>query len=350
MQEKRYHSEMASSWVSLFSRERIDILIIINVIRKKITMEGPKLSIDEQISDMQKKGVIFEKVGIPEAKRFLRENNYYFKVKAYGRNYDKYSSTSKKGQYINLDFAYLRELSTIDMYLRKVILSMALDIEHALKVQMLYDLSVNPDEDGYAIVEEYFDADYIRLKTIHDKIGKSATSDLVQKHAENDDRYALWELVEVVSFGDFIDLYQLYYSKYKTKADYSSFLWSIKFLRNAAAHNNCIINSLKAPYNVTLHKNKDIIFQISKIKTISEKSRSTWLQNPVVHDFVILVYVYLNVIKSEGIKQNGIKELKWLFDERMVKNREYFEKNNSIRECYIFVHKCVTTFCNIFRK
>ncbi len=313
-------------------------------------MERPKLSIEEQISDMQNKGITFEKVSIPEAKRFLRESNYYYKLKAYGRNYDKYTSTAKQGQYINLDFAYLQELSTLDMYLRRIILTMALDIEHALKVQLLYDLSINPDEDGYAIVKEYLEADFFRIKSLHDKIGRSAASDIVKKHADNEDKYALWELVEVVSFGDFIDLYQLYYSKYRTKHDYSTFLWAIKFLRNAAAHNNCIINSLKAPYNVSLHKNKDIIFQVSKIKTISEKSRSKWLQNPVVHDFVILIYVYLNVIQSEGIKKHGIQELKWLFDDRMLKNREYFEKNDSICECYSFVQKCVAVFCNKFRK
>ena len=74
------------------------------------------------------------------------------------------------------------------------------------------------------------------------------------------------------------------------------------------------------------------------------------MQNPVVHDFIILVYVYLKVIKSDGLKKHGIQELKWLFDDRMVKNSEYFEKNTSIRECYTFVHKCVTSFCNMFRK
>ena len=74
------------------------------------------------------------------------------------------------------------------------------------------------------------------------------------------------------------------------------------------------------------------------------------MQNPVIHDFIILVYVYLNVIKSDGIKQNGINELKWLFDDRMLKNKAYFENNNSIREAYLFVHKCVTFFCNKYRK
>ena len=137
---------------------------------------------------------------------------------------------------------------------------------------------------------------------------------------------------------------------YKSREDYSSYLWSIKFLRNAAAHNNCIINSLKAPYNVTIHRNKQIASRISKIKSISEKSRKTWMQNPVVHDFVILVYVYLNAIKSEGIKKKGIKDLLWLFEERMTKHKEYFDKNNNICECYRFTTKCVKTFCNIYRK
>lgn len=313
-------------------------------------MTRSKLTIDEQITDMRSKGITFEHADSNEAKNFLKYNNYYFKLKAYERNYDKYNTTAKKGQYINLDFAYLKELSTLDMYLRKIILTMALDIEHALKVQLLFDLSQNPDEDGYTIVKEYLDADYMRIKTLHDKIGKSAASDLIQKRQDENDNYALWEIVEVLSFGNFIDLYQLYYLKYPSKNEFSSYLWSLKFLRNAAAHNNCLLNSLKAPYNVILHKNKDILFHISKIKTISEKSRNTWMQNPVVHDFIILVYVYLNVIKSYGIKQNGINQLKWLFEERLPRHKEYFSKNVSIIECYHFTHKVVITFCNKYRK
>ena len=45
----------------------------------------------------------------------------------------------------------------------------------------LYDLTQNSDEDGYNIVMEYLDSDYMRTKTLCDKIGKSATSDLIKK-------------------------------------------------------------------------------------------------------------------------------------------------------------------------
>ena len=313
-------------------------------------MNRPKLSIDEQIMNMRKKGITFSHSNEEEAKRFLKYNTYYFKIKAYERNYDKYNTTPKKGQYINLDFAYLKELSILDMYLRKIILSMVLDIEHALKVQLLFDLTNNPHEDGYTIVKEYLGQNFTTLKTIRDKIGKSAVSDLIRKRSFEDDNYALWEIVEVLSFGHFIELYQLYYSKYPSKNNFSSYLWSLKFLRNAAAHNNCLLNSLRSPYNVVLHKNKDILFEISKIKTISEKSRITWMKNPVIHDFVILVYVYLNVIKSSGIKQHGIDQLKWLFNDRMLRHKDYFEKNISIKECYHFTNKIINTFCNKYRK
>ncbi len=310
-----------------------------------------KLTIPEQIQDMTEKGITFNYSEEKDVIDFLKYKNYYFKLKSYGKNYDKYHATENKGKYINLDFAYLQELSTIDMHLRKTILSMALDIEHALKTQLLLDLSQNDAEDGYAIVKQYLATDYTRLKSLYDKIGKSAASDLIQKRKDTGDNYALWELVEVMSFGEFIDLYQLYYSTYPSKEnDFSSYLWSIKFLRNAAAHNNCLLNSLKAPYHVTIHKTKDILFELSKIKAISANTREKWMSNPVIHDFIILVFVYVKLIKSSGIKQKGIDNLRWLFNERMLEHKEFFEKNNTITESYNFTSKIVNYFCNKYRK
>lgn len=111
-------------------------------------MKKPKLTIEEQIEDMKSKNITFQYVSEKEAADFLRHNNYYFKLKSYGKNYEKYRIPAKAGQYVNLDFSYLQELSTLDMHLRKLILSMALDIEHALKTKILFDLSNNADEDG----------------------------------------------------------------------------------------------------------------------------------------------------------------------------------------------------------
>lgn len=314
-------------------------------------MSKKKLTISEQIKDMENKGISFHFIDEKDVRNFLMHNNYYFKLKSYGKNYDKYLSTPKKGQYINLDFAYLQELSILDMHLRKTILSMALDIEHALKTQILYDLSQNEKEDGYNIVKQYLEGDYMRVKSLHDKVGKSAASDLIQKKQENDDNYSLWEIVEVMSFGEFIDLYQLYYSTYPAKDnDFSSYLWSIKFLRNAAAHNNCLLNSIKAPYQINIHKTKGIQFEISKINGLSSNTRDKWMANPVIHDFIVLVFVFVKLIKSSGVKKAGIDNLHWLFNERMIRHKDYFTKNSSITESYRFTTKIVNYFCNKYRK
>ena len=114
-----------------------------------------KLSVSEQIENLKAKGVTFEYMDEDAAMRFLRNNSYYFKLKAYAKNYVK---NPKTGKYVHLDFAYLVELSKLDMYLREMILEMCLDIEHLLKTKMLYDMSINDEEDGYHIVQKYFDA------------------------------------------------------------------------------------------------------------------------------------------------------------------------------------------------
>lgn len=128
-------------------------------------MEGQneklKLTVEEQIQNIVDKNIQFDLYSKEDAKKFLKYNNYYFKLKSYAKNYNINQQTKK---YYNLDFAYLVELSKLDMYIRKIIL----------------------------------------------------------------------------------ELYELYYQTYPS-FNYSDYLKSIKFIRNAAAHNNCILSTLRKP-------------------------------------------------------------------------------------------------------
>ena len=157
-----------------------------------------KLTIDEQIEDLKKKGVTFEIMCEEDAKKFLRYNNYYFKLKSYAKNYP---INPKNGKYVNLEFAYLVELSKLDMYLRKIILGMCLDVEHILKTRMLYDVSRNEKEDGYNIVKKYFWAyPNTKIEILQKANSYNFTSDLAEKHSM-DEEYSVWNLVELLSFG-----------------------------------------------------------------------------------------------------------------------------------------------------
>lgn len=55
-----------------------------------------KLTIPEQIQDMTEKGITFNYNEEKDVIDFLKYKNYYFKLKSYGKNYDKYLATEKR--------------------------------------------------------------------------------------------------------------------------------------------------------------------------------------------------------------------------------------------------------------
>ena len=70
-----------------------------------------KLTIEEQINYMRdKSGIKFNIINEEDARVFLGNNTYYFKLKSYAKNYDKHIIGEKNGKYINLEFSYLVEL------------------------------------------------------------------------------------------------------------------------------------------------------------------------------------------------------------------------------------------------
>ena len=318
-------------------------------------MKKTKLSIEQQIEDMKSKGICFDIISEQEAARYLKNNCYYFKLKTYEKNFEKYRGTDKKGHYINLDFAYIKELYELDNILKSMIITMSSEVEHALKIRIINDVITNDSEDGYITVNTYLSEDYMRVKGIHDKIGKSTLTDLIQSHIEEEDdkidEYAIWEIVEVLSLGSFIELYQLYYHTYPSSVpDYISFLVPVKILRNAAAHNNCLLNSIRTPYNISFSMTKEIMTILSKIKGITPETRNKWMSNPLIHDFVVLVFIYLQVVKDSEKKQKCIQSLNDFFFIRILEHKEYFEKNNVLCECYHFTSRVVQFFCNKYRK
>lgn len=305
-------------------------------------MRRPKLSIDGQINHMKNdKGIKFNIVKEDDAKRFLTNNSYYFKIKSYAKNYEKYTEGENAGKYINLEFAYLQELSTLDMYFRRLILKMTLDIEHYLKTKLLIDCSENDKENGYDIVEELFSRHPHIKENTNREDKNSASCDLVLKYKDD---FAIWNVVEVLSFGDFTKLYYIYYKKYKTKGSVENHLWSVRFLRNAAAHNNCLLNSLRIPYSKEINPNKRVMNVISNVKEIPREARQARMKNPIIHDFIVSLYVFNNIVTSPGIKKHYMNELKDFVDNRMVRNKEYFQDNQLIISYYKFVKNIIDYF------
>ena len=310
--------------------------------------EKVKLTVDGQINDMITKNVQFNLYSIEEAKKYLQYSNYYFKLKSYAKNYNMNPQTKK---YYNLDFAYLVELGKLDMYIRKIILELSLDVEHYLKVRLMKDLSNNPDEDGYNIVRTFLE---FHPNAKNDILGKaegySFCSDLAEKHLNGNketEQLAVWNIVELLSFGNFMELYELYYQTYDT-FNYAVYLKSIKFIRNAAAHNNCILSSLKKPNGVKKFRiTKELANILGKAPELRGLNRNGMMKNPVIHDFVALLFVYNDIMKVSSTRKTRdrkMHEIKVQFcnDEgRIRQNKKFFEKNPYIKDAYFFVSNII---------
>lgn len=287
---------------------------------------------DELISHMKAKGIKFNVVKEEEAKKFLQNNNYYMKLASYRANYDK---RKRDGEYINLDFAYLQELSTIDMHLRYLILQMCLDVEHALKTRLLKDIEDNPEEDGYDIIRRFITKYARSCQNIQKHKSSEYCRELIEKYYPY---FPAWVFVELISFGDMVKLYEYYTERYPRRLKDCELLYSIRDLRNAAAHSNCLINKLQKG---TTKPSVKIVKFVSGIDGIGASMRTNKLSNRFLDDFVTLLYVYDKFIYSDIVKKRRFKQLQEFVNGRVIKNKHFFVKNECIKTAYLFIKKIV---------
>jgi abortive infection bacteriophage resistance protein len=299
-----------------------------------------KLSVDQQIEHLKEKGVKFQIVSEDEAKKILENNTYYFKLKAYLKSFNKNTNT---GQYINVDFAHVYELSKLDAHLREAIKNLTLDIEHLLKVSLIHDITNNHLTDGYDFVKSFLaDENYIYIEQGIIKKKNSACSDLIQKYTG---KWPAWALVEVLSFGDFLKFYSYYYQFYncstKSTQNIIGLAYAVKFLRNAAAHNNCLLNSIRIPYRLAYQNkpqiNAFITTNLLNLSSISPKSRKNNLSNPVIHDFIAAIILFDKLCLSQPLKNKHKKALEELLFQRFCRNKDFFEHDNKLYSSYLFV-------------
>lgn len=305
------------------------------------SVHRPKLSVTDQVKRMKANGITFDIISEDDAIDYLKNNTYFFKLKAYDVLFEKYQYGEKQGKYVNLDFAYLKELAIIDMHLRHFLLKATVDIEHCIKVNFLRDFNVS-DSNGYEVVDDFFNV-YPEIKDkILKKRGSSYCDDLIDKLES--EGYALWNVVELLSFGDFIKLYEFFYQQYPeclTGLNFTYPMKNVKNLRNASAHNNCILDQINKEPADGVRENKKVTSYVSKIETISKGTRKTCMRKHVVRDFATMIYIIDKGITSIGVKNKLIHELDFLVNDRMIRHREYFEKNNTLIQVYGFIRNLV---------
>ncbi len=297
------------------------------------------LSIEELIQHMKNRGITFNEISENDAKQFLQNNNYYMKLAAYRANYDKCDTGKRQGQYKKLDFGYLKELSTIDMYLRYIVMDMCLDIEHVIKVRLIKNITNNPSEDGYDIVRKFITQDdNLRiLKNIRSHKSGEYCKDLIEKYYPY---FPVWVFVELISFGDLLYFCSFYEKIYGVQIINNKLMNTVRDVRNAAAHSNCLLNKMTEKIDSTKQVNNEISSFIIGMKNISKTSRVNNLSYKFTNSFVTVLYVY-DSLMNEIPKQKRYKEIQEFMNGRVVKNKQFFQSNSKIVGVYNFHKKVI---------
>ena len=297
------------------------------------------LSIEELIQHMKNRGITFNEISENDAKQFLQNNNYYMKLAAYRANYDKCDTGKRQGRYKKLDFGYLKELSTIDMYLRYIVMDMCLDIEHVIKVRLIKNITNNPSEDGYDIVRKFIaQDDNLRiLKNIRSHKSGEYCKDLIEKYYPY---FPVWVFVERISFGDLLYFCSFYEKIYGVQIINNKLMNTVRDVRNAAAHSNCLLNKMTEKIDSTKQVNNEISSFIIGMKNISKTSRVNNLSYKFTNSFVTVLYVY-DSLMNEIPKQKRYKEIQEFMNGRVVKNKQFFQSNSKIVGVYNFHKKVI---------
>lgn len=321
-------------------------------------IQKPKKTACELITMLRdEKGVRFELTTEADAENYLRNKNNYLRTASYRKNYDKHTTGENIDKYINLDFAYLMELSSLDMYFRSHILPMCIDIEHAMKVKIVSAIENNPQEDGYSICDEFLDENpYIR-KRIEEKADSIFTGELIDKYFnlcyvfDNSDPAKtsirtrvqsydcpVWVLVEIIGFNSLIKFIQFYNRKYPNSIIIDSkILNPVRSLRNACAHNNCLLNNMRS---CNTQPPETISKFVANMPGVAREERKKKLTCRPLFEFTCLMYLYKMVV-SESVRMRRMNALKQFMDTRLVEHADYFSNNQIITTSLSFIKKIV---------
>ena len=330
----------------------------------------PYCSATELVDKMESKGITFQKISKNDAAKYLIEKNNFLRLYAYRKNFQKAQLGEKKGKYVNLDFFHLKALAILDLQLRKQIFGICVDIEHCLKLSPLKDFETRKPEDAYAIVTSFFKQNpYTANDILQKSIQRNGyISDLLKKYIsvcdqlnnEDDDaRYytfskndtekqycidmPIWVLLESITFGGLIRFYKFYYEYYEKDSPISTrLLNSIKSIRNACAHNNCILHDLSGkecrPFSSVrtfVSKkgcSKSMIQSRLKCRTLHEFSSVLCLANKRYGNSTFL---------PKDILHHDLKEIQKVLMQFEYKYLYMFKKNDIILSSFQFLKKIV---------
>lgn len=330
------------------------------------------LSINDQIRHLQKRGVTFDYTSIESARSFLLYSNYFYKLYSYRKNFNTKvdPSDSNNRVYVGLDFSMLVDLSKFDRDIRYAILELSLDVEHGLKRKLVCEITRNPKEQNAEIIKNYLN----NCITNKSKCSNSKWNDLNEElketwnenyfnenlieHKKCDGaicykKWKIWEFVEVIDFGSLINIFCLYSNTYSFKMTNKNILIATKSLRNASAHNSCLIDNLSRQFSTDKrHIDNNVIKYAKDIGNFNSKQIDSHKNKTFVYTILCLLYLF-DKFCSKNSKVRQYKKLYHLFniENPIFNDARYSNSSTILYSTFKFLDTIITNnynkYCNV---
>lgn len=301
---------------------------------------GRWLTVDEQIAHCKDKGITFIDYSEEMAKKYLSTHNTFFRLRAYRKNFVK----NNAGKYINLDFSHLVDLSIIDYEFRRILLDMTLNIEHYTKINLVNYIGLRKAGDAYYLIKNFLGMNPDIQKSIESKRRNIYDEDLYAKYG-NPSKMPIWVFVEFITFSELIQLikYTAGYFNDKRFGKYANQLFDIKAVRNACAHDNCILNDITHSNRSTKVSNI-LSAALGKIG-IKESKRKSKLSKIRLSQITSVLFFHKRIVNSKGVNREISIQLQYIKDRFF---REYtYNQNLSLQSTFQFFSDIIDNWYKI---
>lgn len=229
---------------------------------------------------------------------------------------------------------------------------MIIDIEHYLKIRILNIIETLNVEDGYRIVNLYLERDfydYDNPKRVHNsifkKMGNEYYNKIFSKYDINKDKklenIPIWEFLEIITFGELVSFYKFFVEEYnlieENKIIYV--LIEIVKLRNAVAHNSCVLSELDKRDNKYPPDYR--VAEFLRDCGIEKETRKSKLSNSRIRQITYTLYLFNQIVTSDGVKNNVKEDINNLFYVRIKYHKEYYNNNELLKSVYLYFSKII---------
>ncbi|WP_158275774.1 Abi family protein [Bifidobacterium catulorum] len=260
-------------------------------------------ALNEQIQNLKADGVQFQIFNETQAKEYLDHRINLFKIKRFRINF-----RWEEGEYQGVDFAHLADLASVDYQLRLFCGYIAGRVEHDLKLRFNHLLMLDAQHDGYAVAnlidprQEYVFEGEADFRDRSKKFSHSPyTEDYIRSYLSEPEIWNLWEIFDLSAL---FNAYKDYLATLQKKDHLTKLFGSVRRLRNAAAHNTCLLIGVprrNAPRTEYIDSCLKALFNNS----IPTPTGSVIKKSQLAYDFASLLCAFLIATQSEEARKHA---------------------------------------------